>query len=147
MLGLSENSISDVSALSDLTTLEVLDLSENSISDITPLSGLTSLRGLWLDKNNISDLSPLVANTGLARGDVVDVRDNPLSDTSINTHIPTLEGAGVEVRFSASKLVVGKTEQDIFLEMMELLRIEESQAGDYIYRRWMEERKDGISSK
>ena len=127
--------------------MEVLGLSENSISDITPLSGLTSLRGLWLDKNNISDLSPLVDNTGLSRGDVVDVRDNPLSDTSINTHIPTLEGAGVQVRFSASKPTVGKIEQDIFREMMELLRIEERQAGDYIYRRWMEEEKDVISSK
>ena len=146
-LGLSENSISDITPLSGLTKMEVLGLSENSISDITPLSGLTSLRGLWLDKNNISDLSPLVDNTGLSRGDVVDVRDNPLSDTSINTHIPTLEGAGVQVRFSASKPTVGKTEQDIFREMMELLRIEERQAGDYIYHRWMEEEKDVISSK
>ena len=146
-LGLSENSISDIMPLSGLDSLEVLGLSENSISDITPLSGLTSLRWLWLDSNNISDLSPLVANTGLGHGDVIDVRSNPLSDTSINKHIPDLQSAGVEVRSRSrsSKPAVEKEEQDIFREMMELLRIEESQAGDYIYRRW--EKKDGISSK
>jgi len=27
---------------------------------------------------------------------------------------------------------------------MELLRIEKKQGGDYIYRRWVEEEKDGI---
>ncbi len=99
LLRLEENSISDVSALSGLTSLERLRLQNNTISDISALSGLTNLTGLTLYRNSISDLSPLVANMGLGSGDEVDVRDNPLSDTSINTHIPALQGRGVTVRF------------------------------------------------
>ena len=49
--------------------------------------------------NNISDLSSLVTNMGLGSGDEVDVRGNPLSHTSIKTHIPTLQGRGVTVKF------------------------------------------------
>ena len=107
-LGLSSNSISDVSALSGLTNLEGLGLSDNSISDVSALSGLTSLIGLGLSSNSISDLSPMVANTGLGSGDVVDVRNNPLSAISINTHIPALQSRGVDVRFGALKPAVEK---------------------------------------
>ena len=84
-----------------MTSLEDLDLSSNSISDLTSLSGLTKLEYLWINSNNISDLAPLVANTGLgARGGVeyiVYVSDNPLSDTSLDTHIPELRRRGVRV--------------------------------------------------
>ena len=109
-LDLSSNSISDVSTLSGLTNLEGLGLSDNSISDVSALSGLTSLIGLYLRNNSISDLLPLVANTGLGTGDVVDIRNNPLSNTSINTHIPVLQSRRVEVRFGALKPTVEKKE-------------------------------------
>ena len=103
-LGLSGNTnISDVSALSNLTNLIELGLSEISISDVSALSGMTNLTKLWLYDNTISDLSPLVANTGLGEGDLVNVRRNPLSATSINTHIPALQSRGVEVRFGAGE--------------------------------------------
>ncbi len=112
-LGLQNNSIVDISPLSDLTNLTTLYLenilsippipglvlSNNSIVDISPLIGLTNLTELRLQNNSISDLSPLVANTGLGSGDRVDVRTNPLSDASINTHIPALQGRGVTVQF------------------------------------------------
>ena len=111
--------------LSGLTNLLSLSLSRNNISDISALSGLNSLRSLSLSSNNISDLSPLVANTGLGSGDRVDVRNNPLSATSINTHIPILQDRGIELRFGALKPAVEKIEQDIFREMMELLEGEE----------------------
>ncbi len=106
LLALVSNGISDVSALSNLNNLRGLDLSFNNISDVMPLSNLTSLEDLYLDNNSISDLAPLVANTGLGSGDVVDVRNNPLSATSINTHIPALQGRGVDVRFGTSKPAV-----------------------------------------
>ena len=99
LLGLEENSISDVSALSGLTSLERLRLQGNTISDVSALSGLTNLTSLTLSGNRISDLSPLVANTGLGSGDEVNVRFNPLSATSVNTHIPALQGRGVTVQF------------------------------------------------
>ena len=121
MLDLAYNSISAITPLSGLTRLAWLELSGNGISNITPLSGLTGLTNLylrfnsildisslssltnltvlWLRENNISDIAPLVANTGLGSGDRVDVRNNPLSDTSRNTHIPALQTREVDVQF------------------------------------------------
>ena len=98
---LDNNTVSDIASLSGLTNLFQLFLTTNTISDITPLSGLTNLRELTLKDNTIVNLSPLVSNTGLGRGDTVDVRGNPLSAVSINTHIPTLQGRGVDVEFDA----------------------------------------------
>ena len=89
-----------------MTNLTVLALDLNSISDVVALSKLTNLTRLLLGDNLISDLSPLVANMGLGRGDEVDERDNPLSATSLNTHIPALQARGVDVRFGAGKPAV-----------------------------------------
>ena len=55
--------------------------------------------GLNLEGNSIADISPLVTNTGLGSGDFVDVKGNPLSSVSINTHIPVLQEKGVDVMF------------------------------------------------
>ena len=98
-LRLPTNNISDISPLAELTKLTVLDLGINNISDISPLAGLTKLQWLGLRGNNISDISPLAANTGLGIGDTVDVQGNPLSYTSIHTHIPALQSRGVTVEF------------------------------------------------
>ena len=109
-LYLYNNSISDVSVLSGLTNLIWLRLGYNNISDVSALSGLSNLTGLRLGYNNISDLAPLIENTGLGKGDQVDVRVNPLSATSLNTHIPALQARGVTVQFGAFKPAVGKEE-------------------------------------
>ena len=105
-LFLYSNSISNIAPLSGLTNLRSLNLGNNDIADISALSGLTSLEWLFLSSNSISNIAPLVANTGLGEGDQVDVRNNPLSATSINTHIPALQGRGVNVRFGAFKPAV-----------------------------------------
>ena len=110
-LALGNNAISDVSALAGLNYLTGLSLSRNTISDISVLSGLTGLKWLYLNYNTIVDISPLVANTGLSSEDRVDLRGNPLSATSINTHIPALQGRGVDVIFGASKPAVGENER------------------------------------
>ena len=109
-----------------MTNLEGLWLYNNSISDISALSGLTNLERLYLYNNSVSDLSPLVVNTGLGTGDVVDVQNNPLSAMSINTHIPTLQSRGIDVRFGALKPAV---------EKKELLEIEEWERKDVIRSR------------
>ena len=96
-LYLGYNAITDISPLAALTNLTDLNLNHNGLADISPLVGLTNLKELWLENNGISDLSPLVANMGLDRGDKVVVDDNPLSDISINTHIPALSDRGVRV--------------------------------------------------
>ena len=99
ILGLARNNITDISPLAGLTNLIGLGLADNNITDISPLTRLTRLEILWLPDNSISDLWPLVANTGLGNGDEVSVEGNPLSDRSINTHIPTLQSRGVTVEF------------------------------------------------
>ena len=101
-LFLSNNGLSDISPISDLTNLTLLNLSDNAISDVSPLSGLNRLKYLYLRRNSISDLAPLVANKGLRDKDAVDVKNNPLSATSLNTHIPALQSRGIKVRFSTS---------------------------------------------
>ena len=96
-LYLFNNNISDIKPLADLINLTSLNLGSNDISDIKPLSGLTNLRSLYLFNNDILDIAPLVANRGLSEGDYVNVSTNPLSTTSINTHIPALKNRGVRV--------------------------------------------------
>ena len=98
-LYLDNNDISDISAVSGLTNLAYLELGGNSVSHISAVSGLKYLTRLNLSNNDISDISPLIASKGLDSGDTVDVRGNPLSYASIHTHIPTLQGRGVEVYF------------------------------------------------
>ena len=101
-LNLSDNNITDVSGLAELTQLTSLYLSGNNITDVSGLAELTQLTSLHLVSNNISDVSPLVQlnltgtqwySTGL------DIRRNPLSYASINTHIPAMQAKGVEVKF------------------------------------------------
>ncbi len=94
-LFLDHNAIEDLTPLAGLTNLTRLRLGDNAISDLTPLVGLINLTELRLENNNISDIAPLVENTGLGLGNWIDVRGNPLSDQSINTHIPALQARGV----------------------------------------------------
>jgi len=100
-LNLTWNQISDISPVGNLTSLTVLDLWGNQISDISPLANanLTSLIELWLGSNQISDIKPLVDNLDLGEGDYVNLRFNPLSDTSLNTYIPQLQARGVIVDY------------------------------------------------
>jgi len=125
-LYLNANQISDVSALQGLTNLTVLGIYGNQISDIGALQNLTSLTNLYLDDNQITDLAPLVANTALDTGDYVNVKVNPLSSTSINTHIPVLQDPdrGVTVEYdeppvitsvNPSSRAVGTTGQTIVI--------------------------------
>ncbi|MDE0316087.1 MAG: leucine-rich repeat domain-containing protein, partial [Candidatus Poribacteria bacterium] len=116
-LFLRENNISDVSPLKGMTQLATLILDDNNISDVSPLKGMTQLYYLYLIGNNISDISPLA---GMAQLDTLALEDNnisdvssllklnptliglssnPLSYTSINTHIPAMQAKGIEVLF------------------------------------------------
>lgn len=54
-LVLGRNRIDDVSALSGMTELVILDLSVNEVWDVHPLSGMTRLERLLLDWNNVTD--------------------------------------------------------------------------------------------
>jgi hypothetical protein len=100
-LYLHSNQISDISPLANLTWLEELGLYNNQISDISPLENLTRLEWLQLRGNQISNIEPLVQNQGLSEGDMIHLRDNPLSYESINTYIPQLEARGISVLHDA----------------------------------------------
>ena len=76
---LSNNQISDVSPLQNLTSLMFLHLFHNQISDISPLQNLTSLKNLNLEDNQISDVSPLQNLTSLM---LLGLRTNQISDIS-----------------------------------------------------------------
>lgn len=89
--------INDLTGLETATNLQHLNLIGNAVTDISPLTGLTNLKVLRLEGNAVSDLSPLVANVGLGNGDKVVVDDNPLNETSINSHLPVLVDRGVWV--------------------------------------------------
>ena len=89
--------ISNLTGLQFAVNLTILNLEGNAISDISPLTNLTNLKWVQLPNNNIADISPLVANTGLGRGDRINLRQNPLTDASIHTHGPTLLNRGVTV--------------------------------------------------
>ena len=158
-LHLNNNAISNLSPLSNLTNLEKLRLYNNTISDVSALSGLTNLEFLGINTNVISDLAPLVANTGLGSGDEVDVRNNPLSTTSLNTHIPALQGRGVNVLFGASKPavdeketrmpspVVKENERRMPRAAMEQFGVGAREEAEYMSRKWMEIRQEMISRK
>lgn len=98
-LDLATNQVNDISALVDLTNLEYLNLSDNQIADISALAELTNLSWLELYGNQITDIFPLVQNQGINTGDYVELINNPLSETSINTYIPQLQARGVFVNY------------------------------------------------
>ena len=133
VLDLQNNDISNISLLASFTNLTHLYLYNNTISNIVPLADLINLKVLNLRYNAISNIIPLVANPGLGSGDEVDVRNNPLSATSINRHIPFLQSRGVTVLFGASKPAMVEEERDI------PPGVEGWKVGDYIYLRQMEE--------
>ena len=87
-LTLWDNQISDISPLSTLTSLVALDLGGNQISNLSSLSELTSLVELALGDNQISDLSPLSALIDLRELSLI---NNPLSDLRPLSNLTNLE--------------------------------------------------------
>ena len=98
-LYLQNNPISFIYDLGVLTKLRRLNLASNRICDIFPLQQLVQLEYLNVAQNKITDIEPLVANVGLSQGDTVIVEDNPLSQVSVEQHIPALEARGVIVKW------------------------------------------------
>ena len=78
-LALDYNLVSDISALAGLTKLTQLTLANNSIEDISPLATLTALEQLLLGNNAISDISPIAKLINLK---LVYLEDNNIKDVS-----------------------------------------------------------------
>ena len=67
LLNLSSNRIVNIKPLSSLRELKILDLKNNQVVDLTYLSPLTSLKYLILSNNEIDDVSALSSLTNLIK--------------------------------------------------------------------------------
>ncbi|MDP6584711.1 MAG: leucine-rich repeat domain-containing protein, partial [Anaerolineales bacterium] len=94
-LWLEGNQLSDVSPLTNLTNLTKLWLYDNQLTDLGSLTNLTNLTLLHLDINKISDITPLIENTGVSG--IIELKNNPLNNTALSTHIPALKAKGITV--------------------------------------------------
>jgi hypothetical protein len=86
-LALSNNQISNLTPLLNRTSLTFLALDGNQISDISALSNLTNLTTINLDGNSIRDLSPLESLSKLnqlsAQGQIVRLPDAQVGTTEL----------------------------------------------------------------
>ena len=89
--------VADLTGLEAATGLAQLYLGSNAVSDLSPLRNLTNLTGLDLSDNQVGDLLPLVDNPAVDEGDWVTLDGNPLSEESVNEHVPALLARGVRV--------------------------------------------------
>ncbi len=93
-LELRANVISDISAPAALTALQVLDLTSNSVFDLTSLAKLGNLERLEVAENAVQDLDPLASLSKLSelrlRGNNISVVA-PLSDLT-NLNFVDLQG-------------------------------------------------------
>ena len=94
----------DLTGLEEARNLEYLFAGSNGLTDLTPLAELPDLEGLDLSGNDIADIGPLVENPDLGRRDWLVLDDNPLSEESVNVHIPALLERGVAVSFEGVRL-------------------------------------------
>lgn len=86
-LSLSDNKISDISLLSQMTQLHKLALTHNSIEDISVLEGLPKLRFIFLAHNLISDISKIKTQVRLKK---LVLHDNKLSSLPNMSHFTLL---------------------------------------------------------
>ena len=132
ILYLDSNQIQDISPLARLTMIGEVEEWRRMIGEVEVWRSFSRKKGeveewrgwfeerdgvevhLGLSNNQISDTQPLVDNTGIGKGDGVDLSGNPLSGESSNTLIPMLEGRGVMVLARQTTVsILGSTEQTI----------------------------------
>ena len=105
-LVLNQRGVSRLTGLEAALGLRSLYAASNGIIDLSPLAGLPELNHLDLRDNRISDIRPLATNADLAEGDWVALDGNPLSEESLNTHVPALLDRGVQVSVGRVELAV-----------------------------------------
>lgn len=87
-LDISNYSIQNIEALSELSNLQYLTLDSNEISDLSPLSFLKQLQSLSVAGNQVEDLSPLASLEQLRS---VDANYNRITDASPLRELKALE--------------------------------------------------------
>ena len=87
----------------EMSTLLRLNVAYAGINNLTGLEFAVNLNWSNLSGNNISDISPL---SGLNNLTELKLRQNPLSASSINDHIPALQARGVTVSFNPTPVTI-----------------------------------------
>jgi len=90
LLDLSDNQLRNISPLSKLTNLTTLYLYHNQTSDISPLYALTNLTELGLSGNQLTDISSLSALTNLTTLNLMSNQASDISPLSVLTNLTTL---------------------------------------------------------
>ena len=85
-LSINSTSVTDISPLFDLTTIQVLDISKNPISSIEQIARLVSLRELYVRNTSIEDLEPISLIVNLEKLDIGGTRIKSLK------YLPSLTG-------------------------------------------------------
>ena len=102
-LGLGDNDILEVAPLFRMVDLAALNLANNRVADVSPLSAMRALDRLYLSNNTVEDVGPLVDRSVWGTspyGAFLGLDGNPLNDTSVQEHIPTLRSWGINARFT-----------------------------------------------
>ena len=98
--------ITSIAGLEAAKNLRSLHAASNGVADLSSLADLPELSRLDLRDNRISDVGSLVTNADLAEGDWVALDGNPLSEESLNVHVPALLERGVKVGVGRIELAV-----------------------------------------
>ncbi len=96
-LYIRRNKVEDITGIRNLENLDFLDAADNQIKDISELQYLPNIHLIGLSGNKIEDIYPLVNNPYLGKGVYLYLRNNPLSEKSINEYIPELISRSVTV--------------------------------------------------
>ena len=89
-LNLRGNKISDISVLSELTSLEIISLNSNQIKDISSFKKLKNVREIYLKDNQISDFNQIENLKGCKKLEKLSIKDNPIANIS-NYHQKIIE--------------------------------------------------------
>ena len=98
--------VTSLAGLEAAKNLRYLFVGANDVADLSALADLPNLTGVDLSDNQVVDISPLVLNEHFGSGDWVTLSGNPLSEASVNEHIPKLLERGVVVRLDSLSLTV-----------------------------------------
>ena len=88
VLNVANNQISDIRPLAGLIDLRTLDLSDNPFEDLTSLTNLMGLKKLILTYKQVSNLKPLATLIGLT---YLDLKHNRISDLNPLANLTALE--------------------------------------------------------
>jgi Leucine-rich repeat (LRR) protein len=90
-LVVSGNEITSLDPVAALTNIAVVSCRDGLLDDISALAGLPALFYLDFTGNALTGIQPIVDNAEIAGDDLVFLRDNPLSPSSLCDEIPLVQ--------------------------------------------------------